>query len=433
MDKDGNKIGVALSGGGYRAAAYHIGTLRALHKLSILEKVDVISSVSGGSITAAYYVQNKSKEYEDFEKEFKEKLKHNILWLGVIDLLFVLALLGTMVCLIPNPYRAYSWIPILVLVLVCWYYLFPFSKCIEVAYCCQFFKGAKLNEINKIPVLAINTTDLSTGNQFTFSQEKITCYPYKDHLTFSPEGFPLARAVMASSCIPQLFSPVKIGKKFYSGTFEKRPLLVDGGLYDNQGAHKLGSYDSYFSVDYAIVSDAGNTVISSKGCINPIMTLIVSVDIMMRRIKTFQRQHNSYISEDKKKVIYAYNDLMWNEYDEFVTRFVNNIKSGYIPKKVTDSHGISDELIRDMRNPQTSQEAFEEVKALIEKNIGWGELIQRKPTHHDIAIKVGTNLTGLSNDIINALIEHSAWMTEVQVKLHLPFLIQTECNQMQPR
>ena len=47
MDAKGNKIGLALSGGGYRAAAYHIGTLRALQKLKILDKVDVISSVSG--------------------------------------------------------------------------------------------------------------------------------------------------------------------------------------------------------------------------------------------------------------------------------------------------------------------------------------------------------------------------------------------------
>lgn len=45
MDAKGNKIGLALSGGGYRAAAYHIGTLRALQKLKILDKVDVISSM----------------------------------------------------------------------------------------------------------------------------------------------------------------------------------------------------------------------------------------------------------------------------------------------------------------------------------------------------------------------------------------------------
>ena len=55
MTSDGKKIGLALSGGGYRAAAYHIGALRALHKLGVLDKVDVISSVSGGSIIAACY------------------------------------------------------------------------------------------------------------------------------------------------------------------------------------------------------------------------------------------------------------------------------------------------------------------------------------------------------------------------------------------
>ena len=55
MTNDGKRIGLALSGGGYRAAAYHIGALRALHKLGVLDKVDVISSVSGGSITAASY------------------------------------------------------------------------------------------------------------------------------------------------------------------------------------------------------------------------------------------------------------------------------------------------------------------------------------------------------------------------------------------
>ena len=72
MSVDGKKIGLALSGGGYRAAAYHIGTLRALRKLGILDKVDVISSVSGGSITAAYYALNKDN-FDEFEQTFKEK------------------------------------------------------------------------------------------------------------------------------------------------------------------------------------------------------------------------------------------------------------------------------------------------------------------------------------------------------------------------
>jgi NTE family protein len=48
-----HNLGLALSGGGYRAAAFHLGTLRALHKLDVLEKVDVFSTISGGSITGA--------------------------------------------------------------------------------------------------------------------------------------------------------------------------------------------------------------------------------------------------------------------------------------------------------------------------------------------------------------------------------------------
>lgn len=39
MGENGKRIGLALSGGGYRAAAYHLGTLRALHKMGLLEKV----------------------------------------------------------------------------------------------------------------------------------------------------------------------------------------------------------------------------------------------------------------------------------------------------------------------------------------------------------------------------------------------------------
>ena len=43
MTESGKRIGLAFSGGGYRAAAYHIGVLRTLHRLGVLDKVDVIS------------------------------------------------------------------------------------------------------------------------------------------------------------------------------------------------------------------------------------------------------------------------------------------------------------------------------------------------------------------------------------------------------
>ena len=77
MTNDGKKIGLALSGGGYRAAAYHIGALRALHKLGVLNKVDYISSVSGGSIIAAYYGLYDGN-YDSFEMEFCQKVQKGV-------------------------------------------------------------------------------------------------------------------------------------------------------------------------------------------------------------------------------------------------------------------------------------------------------------------------------------------------------------------
>lgn len=122
------KIGLALSGGGYRAAAYHIGTLRALHKLNVLDKVDVISSVSGGSITAAYYVLNKDKGFDTFEKSFKEKLKHNVLWIAIIELLLVIGFIINIVWFSPDGYGVGAFVGCIVLLLLVWYYVLPVSK-----------------------------------------------------------------------------------------------------------------------------------------------------------------------------------------------------------------------------------------------------------------------------------------------------------------
>src|SRR5262249_26027622 len=49
------KLGLALSGGGFRASLFHIGVLARLGELDLLRHVHVLSCVSGGSILGAYY------------------------------------------------------------------------------------------------------------------------------------------------------------------------------------------------------------------------------------------------------------------------------------------------------------------------------------------------------------------------------------------
>ena len=52
------KIGLALSGGGFRASLYHLGLVRFLRDAGILPQLTRITSVSGGSVLAAHLVLN---------------------------------------------------------------------------------------------------------------------------------------------------------------------------------------------------------------------------------------------------------------------------------------------------------------------------------------------------------------------------------------
>ena len=58
IDGKDYRIGLALSGGGFRATAFHLGVFRKLREMGILWKLDLLSCVSGGSIAGAYLAAN---------------------------------------------------------------------------------------------------------------------------------------------------------------------------------------------------------------------------------------------------------------------------------------------------------------------------------------------------------------------------------------
>lgn len=71
------KIGLALSGGGARAMAFHLGCLRALHEFGILERVQVLSTVSGGSVIGALYAAN-DEPFPVFEARVRAALRRGL-------------------------------------------------------------------------------------------------------------------------------------------------------------------------------------------------------------------------------------------------------------------------------------------------------------------------------------------------------------------
>ena len=71
------KIGLALSGGGARAIAFHLGCLRALNQLGLLDRVAVLSTVSGGSIIGAYFHLHHG-DFPSFEAKIRDVLAQGL-------------------------------------------------------------------------------------------------------------------------------------------------------------------------------------------------------------------------------------------------------------------------------------------------------------------------------------------------------------------
>ncbi|MFD2568920.1 patatin-like phospholipase family protein [Pseudotenacibaculum haliotis] len=427
-----NRLGLALSGGGYRAAIYHIGTLRALRKLKILDTIDVISTNSGGSITGACYSIN-HENFDHFESVLIAGVQKSVIGRVLKNPRFIIPLLifiGIIIISIYLLFTNFAWLNIiiwpsfLILILLAQFEILPISKIIESIYDDLFFQKKTLKNLSKKFKTTINSTNLATGKIFQFSLEKMgdSKYEYRGELesiTFKPERFPISRAVMASSCVPFAFTPVKISKHFYKNPKhfkEVKPRLVDGGVYDNQGIHKLTFQSSSSYCENVIVSDAGTELPFKESFRNVITLLIRTSNVFMARIKNFQMMRNLYRIPLKGESNVAYQSLGF-DLEDSMKEFINMLKKGYLSNDVINGHSIPLEWIRNGK--------WEEIKEYISKKIDLKNLISQGCTNVELKIarSVGTNLVPLKQNQAKALIKHSEIITELQIKLYLPHIL----------
>ena len=186
---------LTFSGGGTRAAAFSYGVLETFRDTTVsiqgrqrrlLDEVDWISGVSGGSFTAAYYGLFRDRIFQDFETRF---LKKNIQ--GEIT-------------------RATLFNPINWGKLLSGYY--DRSDLAADYYNQHVFEGKTYGDLlaRKQPVIVINATDMVHGTKFAFLQDVF------DIICSDLSSFPVARACAASSAVPMLLSPVTL--RNYGGT-----------------------------------------------------------------------------------------------------------------------------------------------------------------------------------------------------------------------
>ena len=242
---------LTFSGGGTRAAALSYGVLEELRRTEVtidgkkrrlLDEVDGISGVSGGSFTAGYYGLFGDRIFEDFESKFLKKNIQGALLLGVLNPL--------------NWGKLFSG-------------MFGRSDLSAEYYDKHIFEGKTFGDIatRKGPMIVINATDMSYGTRIGFTQEAF------DLICSDVSSFPVARAAAASSAVPMVLTPITL--RNYAGTCgykmpegfeemlksravserqfylvnnvsayldsEKKPYihLVDGGVADNLGLRAI--------------------------------------------------------------------------------------------------------------------------------------------------------------------------------------------------
>ena len=231
-------IALCLSGGGYRAMLFHVGALWRLNELGYLPKLDRVSSVSGGSITAVTLGMNwHNLMFDDgglatnFDEQFVQpvrKLASKTIDLGAV--IRGILLPGTIADRVAGAYRKHV------------------------------FGDLTLQDLPDKPRFVINSTNIQTGSLWRFSKPYMA--DYQVGMVRNPK-VELAVAVAASSAFPPILSPVELDLD--SASFdpaERGPLhvspyttdvvLADGGVYDNLGLET--AWKRYTTI---LVSDGG--------------------------------------------------------------------------------------------------------------------------------------------------------------------------------
>ena len=206
---DGIFIGVALSGGGSRAANFSAAVLLELEKLGILDKAAAISSVSGSSLPAAYYGLYHGDKVRWNTDEVRRQMKKDfeLRWIGRWFL--------------PQNMTQY------------WSTNFNRSDIMKEALDSNLFHGRIFADMGEgRPRVLINATSLSDGGRFVFSEERFRSMQSRI------DTFPIANAVMASSAFPGAFHDMTL-KDYSAGDQETYQHVLDGGPSDNLGTTTL--------------------------------------------------------------------------------------------------------------------------------------------------------------------------------------------------
>jgi NTE family protein len=205
-------LALCFSGGGYRAALFHLGSVRRLNELGVLTRADTVTSVSGGSIMSAQLVGYRTQAGDEwragepaprFDEQMagplREFTRTNIRTRAVLRRL------------LPRN----------------WFDRNTASDALAARYAAGPAPGT-LGDLPPHPRFLLLATDITHRTQWVFDTGRRLVGNDESGLR-AGEQWPLARAASASSCLPGAFTAMAVN---HGG---RRIELTDGGIYDNLG------------------------------------------------------------------------------------------------------------------------------------------------------------------------------------------------------
>lgn len=255
--KDKQQIGLALSGGGVRAAVFHLGLLARLAEDHLLESTKCISTVSGGSLAVGLIYTNAGNKWPSSNQYLDQTLaaiRRRLLTSSV--------------------QWSYGWRSIL----LPWRLVHGRAHVLASVIKKQWGIDADIQSLSDRPQWLINATCFETGKNWRFSKQRMG--DYKTNFVLAPQ-FPIAEAISASAAVPGLIGPLTLHtknhswKRFISWDSEnmedveqgfKKFHLWDGGVYDNLGVEPLykPSGGLQKGIEFLIVSDASMPLLTKK-------------------------------------------------------------------------------------------------------------------------------------------------------------------------
>lgn len=326
-------IGLALSGGGSRAMAFHLGCLRALHDRGVLAKVSVLSGVSGGSVIAALYAYQ-DDSFTHFERRVEHTLARGMVW-GIAREIFFSAETPRIVfaIVVSGAAAVFGQIVQVAFAPLGWLKLtgpstasvlqrlaapiprFASRTTAFERYLARIhFKERRLDDVRKPNLrVVINASELRTETAFRFGSMESGCWRF-GRLVDVPS---VATAVASSAAFPA-FLPSIDRRLVFEKNGDKRShrvLITDGGVYDNLGIScMLPGRDPAFSsnvhpVDYIIACDAGQGM--PPGTRRPYFLwarMLATIFTIHRRIQTmsFDLLHRMEASGEIKGFLLPY-------------------------------------------------------------------------------------------------------------------------------